>query len=370
MAWANAAADSPRTRGARTPCAGRPRASRSACVRAPARGARPTRRRGASERESGARAATDGTNARGERATRRRGWSEGGVARAERQTRREEEEEKTNTARERPCSTAAARATRGVRARRARRARVVCRSVRRSLASLEAATTEKTRDKDDDRRQRTGEDHHSGANTPARLRRREPPVVYARAARVTRASSVAPCAAPSLRSKRRPQKRRETRTTTGDREQEKIITVTNLNLNSCGPERACPPRGRASHEPLTSALTQRARFEQRICDIPVGAHRSQRLRDALVTSSCVFRTARSSRIVRCTRCDRDRDHWGRQGFAATNAFQSKDRAESVGDQDKGVSDSKARPVHNTHTQTQYPNLYPAHGSRATVPTHQ
>ena len=113
--------------------------------------------------------ATDGTNARGERATRRRGWSEG-AARAERQTRREEEEEKTNTARERPCSTAAARATRGVRARRARRARVVCRSVRRSLASLEAATTEKTRDKDDDRRQRTGEDHHSYEPEPEQLR--------------------------------------------------------------------------------------------------------------------------------------------------------------------------------------------------------
>ena len=38
------------------------RASRSACVRLPARGAPPTRRRGASERGSGARGATDGTN--------------------------------------------------------------------------------------------------------------------------------------------------------------------------------------------------------------------------------------------------------------------------------------------------------------------
>ena len=192
--------------------------------------------------------------ARAERTTRRRGWSEGGVARAERQTRREEEEEeKTNTARERPCSTAAARATRGVRARRARRARVVCRSVRRSLASLEAATTEKTRDKDDDRRQRTGEDHHSGANTPARLRRREPPVVYARAARVARASSVAPCAAPSLRSKRRPQKRCETRTTTGDREQEKITTVARTPLHDCGGEshQRCTraPRARPTARP-------------------------------------------------------------------------------------------------------------------------
>ena len=55
---ANAAADSPRTRGARTFHAGRPRASRSACVRAPSRGERPTRRREATERESDARGAT------------------------------------------------------------------------------------------------------------------------------------------------------------------------------------------------------------------------------------------------------------------------------------------------------------------------
>ena len=135
-----------------------------------------------SERESDARGASDGTNAHGERATRRRGWSEGAVL-ADRQTRREEEEEKTNTARERPCSTAAARATRGVNARRACPARVVCRSVRHSLAPLEVATTENTRNKDDDRRQRTGEDYHSGANTPARLRRREPPAMNARATR-------------------------------------------------------------------------------------------------------------------------------------------------------------------------------------------
>ena len=74
------------------------------------------------------------------------------------------------------------------------------------------------------------------ANAPARLRRREPPVVYARAARVARASSVAPCAAPSLRSKRRPQKRRETRTTTGDREQGKITTVARTPLLDCGGE--------------------------------------------------------------------------------------------------------------------------------------
>ena len=74
------------------------------------------------------------------------------------------------------------------------------------------------------------------ANAPARLPRREPPVVYARAARVARASSVAPCAAPSLRSKRRPQKRRETRTTTGDRKQEKIITVARTPLLDCGGE--------------------------------------------------------------------------------------------------------------------------------------
>ena len=59
---ANAAATSPRGLGARTPRSGRPRASRSACVRASARGVRSTRRRGASERKSGARGATDGTN--------------------------------------------------------------------------------------------------------------------------------------------------------------------------------------------------------------------------------------------------------------------------------------------------------------------
>ena len=263
--------------------------------------------------------------ARGERTTRRRGWSEGGVARAERQTRREEEEEKTNTARERPCSTAAARATRGVRARRARRARVVCRSVRRSLASLEAATTEKTRDKDDDRRQRTGEDHHSGANTPARLRRREPPVVYARAARVARASSVAPCAAPSLRSKRRPQKRRETRTTTGDREQEKIITVTNLNLNSCGPERACPPRGRASHEPLTSAM--RTSWSSSACDIPVGAHCNQLLGRVVRAAACFAPHAK--RILR-HEVRRDRDHWGGQGFAISAGAHTRAALERFG----------------------------------------
>ena len=151
----------------------RPR-TRSWCAHYP-----PARGLGARERRA---RATDGTNARSERATRRRGWSEGGVARAERQTRREEEEEeKTNTARERHLDCGGESHPWCTRAR-ARRARVVCRSVRRSLASLEAATTEKTRDKDDDRRQRTGEDHHSGANTPARLRRREPPVVYARAA--------------------------------------------------------------------------------------------------------------------------------------------------------------------------------------------
>ena len=111
--------------------------------------------------------------ARAERTTRRRGWSEGGVARAERQTRREEGKRRRPTQR---------------------------------------------------------------ANAPARLRRREPPVVYAHAARVARASSVAPCAAPSLRSKRRPQKRRKTRTTTGDREQEKIITVARTPLLDCGGE--------------------------------------------------------------------------------------------------------------------------------------
>ena len=42
--------------------AGRPHTSRSACACTPARGARPTRRRGASEQGSGARGATDGTN--------------------------------------------------------------------------------------------------------------------------------------------------------------------------------------------------------------------------------------------------------------------------------------------------------------------
>ena len=91
------------------------------------------------------------------------------------------------------------------------------------------------------------------ANAPARLRRREPPVVYARAARVARASSVAPCAAPSLRSKRRPQKRCETRTTTGDREQEKITTVARTPLLDCGGEshQRCTraPRARPTARP-------------------------------------------------------------------------------------------------------------------------
>ena len=238
-----------------------------------------------------------------------------GGARVEWHARSDRHEEKKRkrrrlTQRANAISTAAARATRGVRARRARRARVVCRSVRRSLASLEAATTEKTRDKDDDRRQRTGEDHHSGANTPARLRRREPPVVYARAARVARASSVAPCATPSLRSKRRPQKRRETRTTTGDREQEKIITVTNLKLDRCGPERACPPRGRASHEPLTSAM--RTSWSSSACDIPVGAHCNQLLGRVVRAAACFAPHAK--RILR-HEVRRDRDHWGGQGFA-------------------------------------------------------
>jgi hypothetical protein len=59
---ANSAANSPRVRGVPNLRAGRPHASRSACVRAPARGARPTRRRGASERGSCGRRATDGTN--------------------------------------------------------------------------------------------------------------------------------------------------------------------------------------------------------------------------------------------------------------------------------------------------------------------
>ena len=148
------------------------------------------------------------------------------------------------------------------------------------------------------------------ANAPARLPRREPPVVYARAARVARASSVAPCAAPSLRSKRQPQKRRETRTTTGDREQEKIITVTNLNLNSCGPERACPPRGRASHEPLTSAM--RTSWSSSACDIPVGAHCNQLLGRVVRAAACFAPHAK--RILR-HEVRRDRDHWGGQGFA-------------------------------------------------------
>ena len=178
MAWANAAADSPRTRGARAPFAlrrptarvalgvVRPRA-RSWCAPYP-----PARGLGARER----RARGDGRDERPWRARHtparvERGWS-GTVwhVRSDRHEEKRQEEEKTNTARERPCSTAAARATRGVRARRARRARVVCRSVRRSLASLEAATTEKTRDKDDDRRQRTGEDHHSYEPEPEQLR--------------------------------------------------------------------------------------------------------------------------------------------------------------------------------------------------------
>ena len=58
----NAAANSPRARGAPNLRACRPRASRSARVCAPVRGARIIRWGGGSERESGAWGATDGTN--------------------------------------------------------------------------------------------------------------------------------------------------------------------------------------------------------------------------------------------------------------------------------------------------------------------
>ena len=58
----NATADPPRARGSPNLLAGRPHASRSAWVRAPAHGASPSRRRGASERGSSARGGTDGTN--------------------------------------------------------------------------------------------------------------------------------------------------------------------------------------------------------------------------------------------------------------------------------------------------------------------
>ena len=58
-------------------------------------------------------------------------------------------------------------------------------------------------------------------DVPAELRRREPSAMYARRARRARADpSVHPRTVPSLRTERRPKRRRETKTTTSDRTRE------------------------------------------------------------------------------------------------------------------------------------------------------
>ena len=58
-------------------------------------------------------------------------------------------------------------------------------------------------------------------DVPAELRRREPPAMCARRARRARANpSVHPRTVPSLRTERRPKRRRETKTTTSDRTRE------------------------------------------------------------------------------------------------------------------------------------------------------
>ena len=58
-------------------------------------------------------------------------------------------------------------------------------------------------------------------DVPAELRRREPPAMCARRARRARADpSVHPRTVPSLRTERRPKRRRETKTTTSDRTRE------------------------------------------------------------------------------------------------------------------------------------------------------
>ena len=70
--------------------------------------------------------------------------------------------------------------------------------------------TDGTREEDQEERTTAARD------VPAELRRREPPAIYARRARRARVTRRPPCVAPSLRTERRPKRRRETRTTAGD----------------------------------------------------------------------------------------------------------------------------------------------------------
>ena len=101
-----------------------------------------------------------------------RGRSEG-AARAERQTGREQNQERQghHSARERPCSTATARTTHARRTRaagRIARASPVAMQARRSLAPYGAATEETTRDKDDDDRRQDESRPKNGKDTTAR----------------------------------------------------------------------------------------------------------------------------------------------------------------------------------------------------------
>ena len=101
-----------------------------------------------------------------------RGRSEG-AAHAERRTGREQNQERQghHSARERPCSTAAARTTHARRTRaagRIARAPPVAMQARRSLAPYGAATEETTRDKDDDDRRQDESRPKNGKDTTAR----------------------------------------------------------------------------------------------------------------------------------------------------------------------------------------------------------
>ena len=188
-----------------------PVASRSAHVRAPARGARAPRRPAGGAKERRARGATDGTGEEqekkrpprrartalldcgGENHPRRRtraarvarlspvaprALAPRGAAAVEKARDEDEDddrrpdgrrarEEDHRGARERPCSTAAARTTHGdARAPRASRARHPSPPARRALAPHGAAAVEKARDEDDDRRpdgRRAREEDHRGA---------------------------------------------------------------------------------------------------------------------------------------------------------------------------------------------------------------
>ena len=101
-----------------------------------------------------------------------RGRSEG-AAHAERRSGREKNQERQghHSARERPCSTAAARTTHARRTRaagRIARAPPVAMQARRSLALHGAATEETTRDKDDDDRRQDESRTKNGKDTTAR----------------------------------------------------------------------------------------------------------------------------------------------------------------------------------------------------------